>query len=872
MSREGKSDNSADSEFKNHTPVMQQYLGIKANHPDCLLFYRMGDFYELFYEDARRAARLLDITLTSRGSSGGAPIPMAGGPHHAVEGYLARLLKAGESVALCEQVGDPATTKGPVDRQVTRVLTPGTVTDEALLEERRDNLLVALLPLATKTTAHGGLIFGLASLDLGAGRLAILQGQGEEALGGELERLMPAELLVPEGTALTVLAGWRGVRARPPWHFDQETATRLLVQQFATKDLAGFGCDDLPLGIGAAGALLQYAQETQRGALPHLRTLTAERREEAILLDAATRRNLELDSRLGGGSDYTLAALLDHTATPMGSRLLRRWIHRPLRDQALLRARHQAVGILAATPDNRALHALLRGIGDMERILARVALKTARPRDLTGLRGGLSRLPTLREHLQEVSAPLVQQLAAAIGDFAELYDLLTRSVVENPPSLIRDGGVIALGYDATLDELRALRENAGEYLVALEARERQRSGLATLKLGYNKIHGYYLEVGRAYADRVPGDYQRRQTLTGAERYITPELKNFEDKVLSARERALARERGLYEELLELLQPFLPALQQAATAIATLDGLVCLGERALALDWQPPTLVAEPGIHITAGRHPVVEQALEGQPFVPNDCHLQGQRRMLVITGPNMGGKSTYMRQIALIVLLAHLGSYVPASQAILGPVDRIFTRIGAGDDLAGGRSTFMVEMTETANILHNATPASLVLMDEVGRGTSTFDGLSLAWACADWLAREIQAFTLFATHYFELTVLPEENSAVANVHLEAVEHGDHIVFLHAVQEGPASRSYGLQVAALAGVPREVITLARQRLELLEVDRSPPEKDRKARQLPLFATLEHPVVTALRALEVDDLTPRQALEALYRMKKLAEREH
>lgn len=851
--------NGASTEINTHTPVMQQYLRIKSEHSDCLLFYRMGDFYELFYEDARRASRLLDITLTARGTSAGASIPMAGVPYHAVETYLARLIKLGESVALCEQVGDPANTKGPVERRVTRIFTPGTVTEEALLEERRDNLLIAIHLVAEN--------FGLAALDFTGGRLIVLEGGGRETLSAELARLRPAEILIAEGFDKQLINDHRGIRTRAPWHFDFDTAQRLLTKQFGTRDLAGFGCEDLTLALCAAGCLIQYAQETQRAALPHLRTLVAERREDAILLDAATRRNLELENRLTGGNDHTLAAVLDHTATAMGSRLLRRWLNRPLREHRLLRERHQALVNLADTLIYANLQQPLRGIGDIERMITRIGLKTARPRDLVGLRAALSIIPNLKQLIAPLDAALIKNLNNDISDFSELCRHLERAVEENPATLIRDGGVIRSGYDAELDELRAIQDNAGQYLITLEARERERSGLSNLKIGYNKIHGYYLEVGRAHANRVPADYVRRQTLTGVERYITPELKAFEDKALSARERALARERELYEILLDSLQNDLPALQQAAAAIATLDVLTSFIERAIRLNWCEPVLSTTPGIHIIAGRHPVVEQA-QDEPFVPNDIHLDEQRRMLIITGPNMGGKSTYMRQTALIVLLAHIGSFVPAESAIIGPIDRIFTRIGAGDDLAAGRSTFMVEMTETANILHNATCESLVLMDEIGRGTSTFDGLALAWACAEYLVQTIKSYTLFATHYFELTSLPDENNTVVNVHLDAVEHGDHIVFLHAVKDGPANQSYGLQVAALAGVPQTVIAQARERLRSLE-NQQPALKRRtnKAAQLQLFQPDAPAALSALRALSIDDLTPRQALEALYRLRNL-----
>jgi DNA mismatch repair protein MutS len=845
-----------------HTPMMQQYLRIKAENPHLLLFYRMGDFYELFYDDARRAAQLLDITLTARGASAGAPIPMAGVPYHAVEGYLARLVRLGVSVAICEQIGDPAASKGPVERKVVRIVTPGTVTDEALLEERRDNLLCGL--------ARSGDTWGLAALDLTSGRYTVMEISGDEALAGELERLRPAELLLPDDLPSHPL--WqerRGLQRLPPWRFEPDTARRLLTAQFGTRDLSGFGCDHLTTALGAAGAVLQYVQETQRAALPHLRGLALERRDEAVLLDAASRRNLELEHALGGNAEHTLAGVLDHTATPMGSRLLRRWLHRPLRDHAVLGARQQAVAALMEGRSWQTLGELLRGIGDIERILSRVALKSARPRDLVQLRTALGRLPPLRQILQLLDAPLLRTLAERSGAWPELHQLLERAIIEAPPLLIRDGGVIAAGYDAELDELRAIRENAGQYLIDLETRERARSGIPTLKVGYNRVHGYYIEVTRAQSEKVPDDYIRRQTLKGAERYITPELKKFEDKALSAAERALAREKGLYEELLDTLCADLGGLQDCAAALAETDVLANLAERAETLDWVAPQLSATPGLDIEGGRHPVVEQFSDA-PFVPNDIRLGDGRRMLIVTGPNMGGKSTYMRQTALIVLLAHIGSCVPATRAVIGPVDRIFTRIGASDDIASGRSTFMVEMTETANILHNASDQSLVLMDEIGRGTSTFDGMSLAWAVAKDLAERIRAYTLFATHYFELTALPELVDGVVNVHLDAVEHGDSIVFLHAVKDGPASQSYGLQVAQLAGVPRAVIEAARRKLIELETDNAAHrDYDNPAHQMALSLPPppDVPVVVELRQLDPDALTPRGALELIYYLKGL-----
>ncbi|MEJ2573002.1 MAG: DNA mismatch repair protein MutS [Gammaproteobacteria bacterium] len=843
---------------------MQQYLRIKAQHPELLLFYRMGDFYELFYDDARRAAALLDITLTARGQSAGEPIPMAGVPYHSVDSYLAKLVKAGESVAICEQIGDPAKSKGPVERQVVRVVTPGTLTEEALLDERRDNLLAAL--------HHAAKRYGLAWLDLSSGRFTLMELDERAAVSDELARLQPAELLVSEALSdAPLLAERAGVRRQPPWHFETDSAARLLTGQLGTRDLSGFGCEGMDAAVGAAGCLLQYARDTQRAALPHIRGLHVERRDDAVLLDAATRRNLELEFTLGGGTENTLLSCIDRTATPMGSRLLGRWLNRPLRDQDILRRRYHCVAALMENHLHETLQPRLRRIGDMERILARVALKSARPRDLTRLQDALAVLPELQQLLTPVESPRVAELRGAVAEFPDIHELLGRALIDNPPMLIRDGGVIAPGYDAELDELRDLSENAGQFLVDLEARERTRTGLANLKVSYNRVHGFYIELSRSQADKAPDDYIRRQTLKGAERFITPELKSYEDKVLSARERALAREKALYEELLEKLLPELPDLQASAAALAELDVMHNLAERAVTLNLCQPELQARRGLHITAGRHPVVEQTLE-TPFVPNDVELHDTRRMLIITGPNMGGKSTFMRQSALIVLLAHIGGFVPAEHAVIGPIDRIFTRIGASDDLAAGRSTFMVEMTETANILHNATPYSLVIMDEIGRGTSTFDGLSLAWACVEHLVREVQAFTLFATHYFELTALPETLEGTANIHLDAVEHGDSIVFLHAVKEGPANQSYGLQVAALAGVPRTVIDQAKRRLASLEQETTQRSPSSPRQQLHLFSPQKrHPVLQTLAELSIDELTPRLALETLYRLKDLAERD-
>ncbi len=846
-----------------HTPMMQQYLRIKKEHRDELVFYRMGDFYEMFYDDARRASQLLDITLTARGQSAGEPIPMAGIPFHSADGYLARLVRAGESVAICEQIGDPATSKGPVERKVVRVLTPGTVTDEALLEDRRDTLLAAFHRREDS--------YGLATLDISSGRFSVTEVDGEEALQGEIQRISPAELLFcDELIQPSWLENRNGVRKRPPWDFEYDSAHQLLCQQFKVKDLQGFGCEQLGVAIEAAGCLLQYAKETQRTALPHLRNLSHDSHEDSVILDAASRRNLEIDVNLNGGRDNTLATVMDHTATSMGSRMLGRWLNRPLRDHAELSSRQDAIAALLDDYRYEPMHAVLKQIGDIERILARVALRSARPRDLARLRDALAVLPELQSQLIAIKADFVTELSQKISEYPSLLKLLQTSIIENPPVVIRDGGVIARGYDNELDELRGISDNAGQYLVDLELREREKSELSSLKVGYNRVHGYYIEISRQQSDRAPAEYIRRQTLKNVERFITPELKEFEDKALSSKSRALAREKILYEKLLDQLLDELAHLQDSATAIAQLDVLNTLSERADNLNLSRPEFTPAPGILIEEGRHLVVEQVLD-TPFVANGVELSSQRRMLMITGPNMGGKSTYMRQTALIVLLACIGSYVPATRLKLGPIDRIFTRIGSSDDLAGGRSTFMVEMTETANILNNASDHSLVLMDEVGRGTSTFDGLSLAWAAACHLAREVKAFTLFATHYFELTTLPELLPGVANVHLNATEHEDRIVFLHSVNEGPASQSYGLQVAQLAGVPRQVINEARIKLSQLEVEQRPAPKESKPEASPpqqpdMFSVpLPHPVIDELENIQPDDLSPRQALELLYELR-------
>jgi DNA mismatch repair protein MutS len=853
--------------FADHTPLMQQYLGIKAQHPETLVLFRMGDFYELFYDDARKAARLLNITLTQRGESAGAPIVMAGVPFHAIEQYLARLIKAGESVVIAEQVGEVGVDKGPVRREVVRIVTPGTATDEALLDPRSQSLLAAVCSTRER--------FGLAWLELSSGRFSVLETARLNDLTAELQRLRASELLAPEG-AMPELPG-PTPRMRPVWHFDPTSAYRLLTEQFQTKDLRGFGCEDMSAAIGAAGALLQYVQETQKAALPHLTGLRSENPDETLILDAATRRNLEIDRSISGSHDFTLLSVIDRCVTHMGSRALHRWMTRPLRQKPALEARYQAVASLLDDGGYKTLRDALKDIADMERILARVALRSARPRDLVGLSQSLSALPGIQDSVDALEAPLIRTLAQRLGEHTALAESLRSCLTDSPPLLVKDGGVFRAGYDATLDELRRLSENADGYLLDLETRERARSGIDSMKVGYNRVHGYYLEVSKVHAAKVPADFMRRQTLTNAERFITEELKKFEDQVLSARDRALAREKELYEALLDHLARHLQPLQASATAIAELDVLANYAERVQSLNLTRPELTDVACVDIRAGRHPVVEQTLSG-PFVPNDLTLTEDTRLLVITGPNMGGKSTYMRQTALIVLLAHAGCYVPAESARIGPIDRIFTRIGASDDLATGQSTFMVEMSETANILHNATRFSLVLMDEIGRGTSTYDGLSLARACAEHLAAATRAFTLFATHYFELTALAETLPGVANVHLDAAEYssdkGDRLVFLHHVKSGPANRSYGLQVASLAGVPQAVIRNARIYLQQLE-NRAPAPTATVAvaaqPQLSLFEAPPSATLKLLDTLDPDALSPREALELVYKLKNTRERE-
>ena len=853
--------------FQQHTPMMQQYLKLKAENPDILLFYRMGDFYELFYDDAKKAAALLDISLTKRGQSAGNPIPMAGVPYHAVEGYLAKLVQLGEPVAICEQVGDPATSKGPVERKIVRIATPGTVSDEALLPERQDNLIVAVYQEKEK--------FGLATLVMTSGRFQLCEPHSKEALQAELQRINPVELLYCEDfVEMAIIEHYKGLRRRPIWEFELSTAISELNRQFGTKDLRAFGVEKSPLGLAAAGCLLQYAKETQRASLPHIQSISVIQNNDNIQLDAATRRNLELTQNLAGGTENTLSSVLDKCVTPMGSRLLKRWIHQPIRQTDILLKRQKTIGEIIEQDLYHELQPYLQQVGDMERILARVALRSARPRDLTRLRTALEQIEPIKSLIQTKTSSNLTALSAQIDDFSAQIKLLQKAIIETPPLLIRDGGVIAEGYNAELDEWRTLSAGATKYLENLEQRERESTGIDTLKIGFNAVHGYYIQISQGQAHKAPIHYVRRQTLKNAERYIIPELKEYEDKVLKSKGAALALEKQLYDELFDLLLPHLGQLQLASLALSELDVLVNLAERAETLNYVAPQFSDEIGVKIENGRHPVVEQVLK-DPFIANPVNLNQQRHLLIITGPNMGGKSTYMRQTALITLMAYIGSFVPADSAVIGQIDRIFTRIGASDDLASGRSTFMVEMTEMANILHQATSQSLVLIDEIGRGTSTYDGLSLAWACAEWLAKKNRSLTLFATHYFELTALPEQIEGIANIHLDALEHNNTIAFMHAVQDGAASKSYGLAVAALAGVPQSVIKLAKQKLHQLE-KLSAQNGDQQIQHLRAlnqhqgelaFEAEPDALREAIEQLDPDELSPKQALAYLYQLKKM-----
>ena len=840
-----------------HTPVIKQYLKFKKEYPDKLLFFRMGDFYELFFEDAEKAAQLLNIVLTSRGKSAGKPIPMAGVPFHAAETYLSRLLKQNESVAICEQIGDPALARAPVERKVVRVLTPGTVIEDNLLPEQKESLLLAINFSRDKTA--------LASLDMSSGQVQIGEYEDTTALESEIVRLNPAETITNMSEELpNSLPPMGAITPCPPWYFDAISAVELIKKQYQIHDLAGFGCNGMKTAIGALGAILNYIESTQFMPSTHLQPPTIHIPEAFIHLDAVSRRNLELDRGLSEDHEHSLLNTFNTCQTAMGKRQLRRWLHQPIRNHLVLQQRYHAVEKLIANRQYEDFRSCIRPIGDLERINARIAMRTAKPQDLVQLKTSLGQFPDLKTQLNSIQAPHIQGLNNQIADFQGVAKTLNQAILESPANTIREGGVIAFGYDEELDSLRALGKNAGEYLQQLETTERQRSNIAGLKVGFNRVHGYYIEISKAQASNVPENYTRRQILKAAERFTTPELKEFESKILSAKERAIGREKYLYETLLESLAQHSMRLQQSASAIAELDVLLCFAERAKNLALSKPTLTDKNVLHIVEGRHLVVEY-IQSEPFVANDVSLNDSTKMLIITGPNMGGKSTYMRQTALIVLLAHIGAFVPAKQATFGPIDRIFTRIGAADDLAQGRSTFMVEMTETAYILSHATAQSLVLMDEIGRGTSTSDGVALAWACAQYLLSKNRSYVLFATHYFELTALAEAESLACNVHTEATEHEDKVVFLHTIKPGPANKSYGLQVATLAGVPASVIDLAHQRLA--QISLANPITPAKANKPPFTQDKACPIKEALKQNNPDLLNPRQALELVYRLYQL-----
>jgi len=841
-----------------HTPVMQQFLGFKAEHPDMLLFFRMGDFYELFFDDAEKAARLLNITLTKRGKTGGNAIPMAGVPYHAVDNYLAKLINMGESVVICEQIGDPALSKGPVERKIVRIITPGTITEDVLLNERVANVLLAIY----KTKQH----YGLASVEISSGQVAVLEVDITTSLEDIIDQYQPAEILISDDFEDDNLQSLnKTITKRPDWHFNKKTAESLIKKQYGIQDLNGFGCQHLSTAISALGCLIQYLNDTQKTLLPHLQSPSINLADDIIQIDAVSRRNLEIESSLAEGKSYSLLNVIDTTSTVMGGRLLRRWLQQPIRNHDVLQCRHDAVEKLLHNRCHSDFHEVMRGICDIERIMSRVALKSARPRDLVQLRDSITLLPQIKDRLAKIDSPRLNGLYQDISLFPELLQYLNKALIDEPPVIIRDGGVIAKGYDRILDELRQLSNDAGQFLTDLEEQEKQRTGIQGLKVGYNRVHGYYIEISRLHSANVPDNYNRRQTLKAAERFITPELKDFENKILSAKEKSLAREKQLYDELLDIIGNYLSELQRCASALAEFDIYLSFAEVAATLNFTAPVLTKENEVIIEAGRHPVVEQ-IQSAPFIANDLSLDIDTSMLIITGPNMGGKSTYMRQTALIVILAHIGSYVPAAKAVIGPIDRLFTRIGASDDLSSGRSTFMVEMTETANILNNASQNSLVLIDEIGRGTSTYDGLALAWACALHLAKVTQSYTLFATHYFELTALPEHNENVANVHMDVVEHGDEIVLLHSVKQGPANQSYGIQVASLAGIPKTVITAAKKRLH--EIESQTPVSNIERPQTDLFNS--DPILEKIKMIDPDSTNPKQALALLYELQAMLDR--
>ena len=838
------------NDLSHHTPMMQQYWRIKSAHPSHLLFYRMGDFYELFYEDAQTAAQVLDISLTKRGASAGEPIPMAGVPWHAMEPYLAKLVKMGYTVAICEQLGDPATSKGPVDRDVVRIVTPGTLSDEDLLDEKSDNLILAI----TRRSDH----FGVSSLELASGRFSLTEPKSLPEVCAELHRLQPAEVLIDDELTDISLPAIGLQRYCPSWQFETANAVDALQRHYHVRNLHGFGLNGVDGGIGAAAALLQYVKDTQRTALPHLKAPVLEPMHDAMQLDPATRRNLEISSNIRGGDEHTLFRVLDKTSTAMGSRLLKRWLHRPLAVRASIEQRSRAIASLIAHNELSSLHQSLRTVGDLERILARVALGNARPRDLLRLKHAMNAIPVILEKVHSVNCDALKQLVSGLQTFDQHQALLQQAIAEDAPTLVRDGGVIASGFNVELDELRELSEGVEGFLARIEAEEKAKTNIPTLRAGFNKIHGFFIEISRGQAHHAPAHYIRRQTLKNSERFVTEALTQQEERVLKGSARALLLEKQLYEEILTTLRADIAALQSCAESLASLDVLTTLAERAQTLRYVKPHMHDGYGMNISNGRHPVVEH-FNDEAFIPNDIVFEDTQRTQIITGPNMGGKSTYMRQTALICLLAHVGSFVPADNADIGIVDRIFTRIGASDDVAGGSSTFMVEMTETANILHHATERSLILLDEIGRGTSTYDGLALAWACAEHIHQRIKAMTLFATHYFELTALANRLPAMINRHVSATEHGDTIVFLHKIEDGPASKSYGIHVAQLAGLPASVVALARAHLGQLET--LAPIKS-EAKKMP-----SHPALTLLDAVDTDSITPREALDLIYQLKSL-----
>ncbi len=866
------------------SPMMQQYLRIKAEYPDTMLLYRMGDFYELFFDDAERASELLDITLTARGKSSGSPIPMAGVPAHSVEQYLARFVKHKVSVAICEQIGDPATSKGPVERKVVRVVTPGTLIDDSLLDDQRDNLLMAISRHEDK--------FGVATLEVSSGRFRASELASRAALDDELERCNPDEILLADDDDSfdddVIGASGRNIAiARVAgWYFDIDRASAALQELFGVQDLRGFGCLDAPMATSAAGALAKYAVDVQGGSLPHVNSLSIDSNSEFLHIDAASRRNLEIEYSLTGNHDLTLFGILNCAATPMGARMLRRWLANPIRDRLRLTLRQDAVERLIDTGQYQHVHASSRHIGDMERILARVATRSARPADLVRLRAGLGSLDELIQIARSGECERLNTIATELGPFPQLLQLLEKAIVDEPAASLREGGVIRPSFDQDLTEVVALQNSSNEFLTEFEEQQRSRTGVSNLRVQYNRVHGYYIELPRSAADKAPSDYVRRQTLKNAERYVTPELSAYEEKALGARDRAIALEKALYEQVVETLNLHLTELQRCATAVAQLDTLCVFADCAVSMNFVRPQLIDASQLEIDAGRHPVVERVTRSasdsgrtgataSQFVANDLNLSDSQRMLVITGPNMGGKSTYMRQVAIITLLAHTGCFVPAASATIGNVDRIFTRIGAGDDLAGGRSTFMVEMTEMAQILRNASAASLVLVDEIGRGTSTFDGLALAWASAQELSR-LGCMCLFSTHYFEMTSLADSLDNTRNCHVEATEHGGDIIFLYSVADGPANRSYGLHVAKLAGIPEPVLSAARTKLSELESSHDQGQQNQltadagNSQQLALFARDDRAdrLLQEFNQADPDALSPREALELIYRLHQIS----